>query len=182
MKRLDFFFRAILATVAIATWLAIIAVYAGVRFNLTPSLPMGLYVVSSADRAQLVTFCPPPLAPGDTAFSRGYAARGSCDDGGAPLMKPIVARAGDTVVIDANGIAVNGVILPNSTARAVDSLGRQLPTYSQGMYRVPAGFFWAISSYNPGSVDSRYYGPLSNIRIREFVRPLLTWPALASSS
>jgi type IV secretory pathway protease TraF len=58
---------------------------AGVRLNDSPSLPVGLYVVTSDRSADLVEFCPTePYA--SLAAERGYRDEGSCSDGGTPLM------------------------------------------------------------------------------------------------
>lgn len=63
---------------------------AGLRINTSPSLPLGLYVTSSESDAHLVEFCPgEPFA--SLALSRGYRDAGSCRDGGAPLLKPVVS-------------------------------------------------------------------------------------------
>jgi conjugative transfer signal peptidase TraF len=146
---------------------------AGVRLNDSPSLPVGLYVVTSDRSADLVEFCPTePYA--SLAAGRGYRGEGSCPDGGAPLMKPIAAQPGDTVEISSRGFVVNGKALPNSAPLDVDTDGRSLQHWPFGKYRVETATVWVISSYNRRSFDSRYFGPVSTISIRERVRPLLT--------
>ncbi|PYV63559.1 MAG: hypothetical protein DMG97_37365 [Acidobacteria bacterium] len=85
---------------------------------------------------------------------------------------PIVAHAGDTVEVSANGIAVNGTLVHNTAPRAADSRGRPLTPWRFGNYTVPAGFVWVASDYNPLSFDSRYYGPISVSNIRHHLRPL----------
>ena len=57
--------------------------FAGVRFNTSPSLPVGLYVTTTDRNANLVEFCPAePFA--SLAIARGYRDRGTCRDGAAP--------------------------------------------------------------------------------------------------
>ena len=146
---------------------------AGVRLNDSPSLPVGLYVVTSDRSADLVEFCPTePYA--SLAVERGYRSEGSCPDRGAPLMKPIAAQPGDTVEISSRGFAVNGNALPNSAPLKVDTEGRRLQHWPFGKYRVETATVWVISSYNRRSFDSRYFGPVPTISIRARVRPLLT--------
>lgn len=145
----------------------------GLRLNDSPSLPVGIYIVTSDPSATLVEFCPAePYA--SLAAARGYRDQGNCPDGGAPLMKPIAARSGDTVQLSARGVKVNGKALLNSGALAIDTERRQLPHWPFGTYRVQAGYVWVISSYNRRSFDSRYFGPLSVSSIRDRLRPVST--------
>jgi conjugative transfer signal peptidase TraF len=145
----------------------------GLRINASPSLPIGLYVTSSAASANLVEFCPAePFA--SLALSRGYRDPGACSDGGAPLLKPVVARAGDLVELSAAGIAVNGHLWPNTAPLRRDTKGRPLSSWPLGRYIVQPGFIWVASSYNSRSFDSRYFGPLAISSIRDYVKPLLT--------
>jgi conjugative transfer signal peptidase TraF len=145
----------------------------GIRVNASSSLPIGLYIKTSARKANLVEFCPPePFA----SFSkgRGYRPGGSCPDAAAPLMKPVVAAEGDTVEVSARGVAVNGRLLPNSAPRTADSQNRPLRHWPFGKYRVAAGTVWVVSSFNQRSFDSRYFGPIPRVCIRSRLRPLLT--------
>jgi conjugative transfer signal peptidase TraF len=146
---------------------------AGLRINTSPSLPMGLYVVSRDLAANLVEFCPAePFASLSTI--RGWRSAGSCPDGAAPLLKPVVARAGDVVEMSARGIAVNGRLLPNTAPLTRDSKGRQLRSWTFGRYTVGRNAVWVASSHNGQSFDSRYFGPVPVAAIRDHLRPLLT--------
>jgi conjugative transfer signal peptidase TraF len=146
---------------------------AGLRINASPSLPIGLYVTSSEPSANLIDFCPAePFA--SLALSRGYRDPGSCGDGGAPLLKPVVARAGDLIEVSAAGMTVNGRLLPNTVPLRADTKGRPLRSWPTGRYTVEPGFVWVASSYNPRSFDSRYFGPVAITSIRDHVEPLLT--------
>jgi len=143
----------------------------GLRVNFTDSLPRGFYWITNDSKAVLVEFCPP------SAFSmlsvrRGYRPSGICPDRKAPLLKPVIARAGDTVVVSAEGISVNGRKLPNTKPRPFDSGGRPLNAWPRGVYSVPAAMVWVVSTYHPNSFDSRYFGPISVARIRHRLRPL----------
>lgn len=147
----------------------------GIRINTSPSLPLGLYMVTSDPKAPLVEFC--PAEPyGSLAASRGYRQRGSCPDGASPLMKPIVAQAGDFVSVTESGLIVNGTCLPNTAARTSDTSGRPMRQWPVGTYRVTPGTVWVASSCNPRSFDSRYFGPVAVASITAHLRPLLTEP------
>ena len=146
----------------------------GIRFNLTPSLPRGFYITSHLPSANLVEFCPQGTAAA-ISLSRQYRTAGACPDGGAPLLKPAVAFPGDQVQVSADGIRVNGQLLPNSTGRFRDHLQRPLDPWPYGTYRVEPGTVWVISSFNSYSFDSRYYGAIPESSIRHHLRPLWTF-------
>jgi conjugative transfer signal peptidase TraF len=144
----------------------------GIRVNTSSSLPLGLYVRTDDDSATLVEFCPAePFA----SFSRkrGYRTPGfSCPDGAVPLLKPVIARSGDTVTVSIAGIAVNGTLLPNTASLSVDVAGRPLTSWPAGVYRVRTGTVWVASTYGRGSYDSRYMGPITTRVIRGRLKPL----------
>jgi conjugative transfer signal peptidase TraF len=149
--------------------------HAGLRFNATPSVPTGLYWISSDPRAEFVEFCPPQPF-GTLSVERGYRMRSreGCPDGGIPLLKPVVAKTGDVVQVSPAGILVNGVRVANTARRLKDSLGRQLNSWPTGSYKVSPGTVWVASSYNSGSFDSRYFGPITESAIKHRLRPIWT--------
>ena len=53
-----------------------------------------------------------------------------------------------------------------------DGEGRALPHGPLGTFTVPAGRVWLVSSYNPYSFDSRYFGPVALSAVRGVARPL----------
>jgi len=144
----------------------------GIRVNSSPSLPVGLYQVTSGPDATLVEFCPSEPF-GSMAKARGYRQPGACPDGAAPLMKPVVARAGDSVQVSARGLSVNGKAIPNSAPMPKDTTGRKLTPWPYGTYRVEPGTVWVVSDYHPRSFDSRYFGPVLEALVRHHLRPLL---------
>ena len=150
-----------------------VCAWGDVRLNLTGSLPLGLYRVSAATDANLVEFCPPePLSR--LSVARQYRNPGNCPDGDNPLMKPIVARPGDVVVLSKSGLQVNGKLLRNTAPRSEDSKARPLLHYPFGTYPVSSGTIWVASSYHPLSFDSRYFGPIPTTIVRHRLKPLLT--------
>src|ERR1700691_3998715 len=97
----------------------------GLRINTSPSLPMGLYIITADADANLIEFC--PVEPFATlSIVRGYRDPGACRDGAAPLLKPVIARSGDVVEVSTSGISVNGVLLPNTAPLATDTKGTHL--------------------------------------------------------
>ena len=148
------------------------AAIAGIRINTSYSLPLGLYITTRDDRARLIEFCPEGLFAAQSA-GRGYRTAGfTCSDGAVPLLKPVAATEGDHVEVSPEGIAVNGVLLPKTRALNTDWAGRSLNPFPFGTYRVRAGTVWVASTYNRGSFDSRYMGPIRTSQIRKRLRPL----------
>jgi conjugative transfer signal peptidase TraF len=146
--------------------------FLGLRINTSPSLPLGLYVITTDGRADLVEFCPAePFAA--LSLIRGYRDAGSCRDGGAPLLKPIVAKAGDAVELSERGISVNGLLLPNTAPLSKDTKGRPLTAWPFGRYPVVAGTVWVASTYHSRSFDSRYFGPVYATAVRHRLKAFL---------
>jgi conjugative transfer signal peptidase TraF len=146
----------------------------GIRINTSYSLPMGIYTRTSDGHTNLIEFCPEGHAAAESS-ERGYRSTGVCPDGAAPLLKPIVARPGDTVEMSAGGISVNGRLLPQTAPVAQDRYGRPLRAWPNGRYPVADGFVWVASSYNRGSYDSRYMGPIPTRLIRSRLKPVWTF-------
>lgn len=160
----------ILWALAALFWMAVtLADAAGWRINHTPSLPMGLWRVRPAvgpiAAGQIVSFCPPDSDVFRLARQRGYLGAGACPGGVEPMLKPVVAVAGDNVEITVDGVAVNGHLIANSAVVPRDSQGRELPQFAPRTFVVAAGELWLISSYNVQSFDSRYFGPIATHQI-----------------
>ena len=156
------------AAVGLGVGLAVLAVAAwalGVRVNYTSSLPRGLYVASAfepadARRGQIVAACPSAdsaerLAP--------YLASGPCPGGVVELGKPLAGLPGDTVVVDSVGVRVGGDVLANSAPLFHDRTGRPLRP-RLGRHVLGEGEYWLHSGRVPTSVDSRYAGPVTDVR------------------
>lgn len=160
------------------TIVVVLAGNAGIRFNTTASVPVGLYRITSDPDAPFVELCPPgPLGP--ISVERGYrrsSAFGNCPDGGGPILKVVIARAGDWVQTSPNGITVNGSWISNTAPAVRDSEGRPLPAWPFGCYLVRAGTVWVASSYNAKSFDSRYFGPVNTTNATHYLHPLWMGP------
>lgn len=155
----------------------------GFRFNLTSSLPVGVYRVTSAApaRGSIVHVCLPPEVA-DFARERGYLGPGSCPGGVRPLGKQVLALGGDVVTLRPEAVQVNGVRVPRSATVARDSRGRSLPHYPWGEYQLEPGQLWLFSSYRVNAYDSRYFGPIGADRVVSVLEPVWTWRAGADSA
>src|SRR6266849_2765548 len=130
--------------IAAATVGVSLASILGIRINTSYSLPMGLYMRTSDPRADLIEFCPEGRFAVESS-ERGYRTSGFCPDGAVPLLKPIVAKPGDTVEMSAGGITVNDHLFPLTAPVAKDRLGRYLEAWPNGRYTVAAGTVWVAS-------------------------------------
>jgi len=147
---------------------------AGLRFNTTVSAPRGFWRISRVEPAtvrpgEMVSVCPPAEGVVIAMRQHGYIGPGDCPGTDSePFLKPVVAVAGDTVTIHPAGpVEVNGTPLPNSKPLA------NMPAWPAGTYTVEPGQVWLISSYDPGSFDSRYFGPVPAANIRGQAVPVL---------
>lgn len=149
---------------------------AGFLINTTPSMPMGLWrvkpVMAPFWRNQAISICPNNSALFKLARTRGYIPAGNCPGRYESMLKTVAAIPGDTVTISNLGIQVNGKMLVNSTSKAFDAAGRYLPRLNPGRYQVALGTLRLISSHNPNSFDSRYFGPLPTKNIRGVADPV----------
>jgi conjugative transfer signal peptidase TraF len=125
---------------------------AGLRVNLTPSLPQGIYALcpGTPGKGDFAVFCLDGEFA-DLARERGYLQAGSCASGLRPLLKVVAGLPGD---------AIPG----NLSIRHVDSLGRAMPSFMpEGV--IPPGMALLLADHS-GSFDSRYFGlvPLESLR------------------
>ncbi|WLB24483.1 conjugative transfer signal peptidase TraF [Bradyrhizobium japonicum] len=159
----------LVAAVAGASW------GAGLRINMTPSYPRGVWRIETVDRAvaagDLVFICPPDTAEFERAFARGYIRRGLCAGGLSPLIKTVAAVSGQQVDV-ADQVSIDGRPLPDSDVRHTDAAGRPLAPFAGGV--IPAGELYLHSDF-AGSYDSRYFGPISSSGVLGLARPVLTF-------
>ncbi len=153
---------------------AVCASLAGVRLNVSPSVPLGLYRETPAPvaRGAMVVACL-PMGWGDLAKARGYLGVGRCPGGVSPVGKLVLAMPGDTVTFTMSGIVVNGQPISRTRPQPRDHAGRPLAHYPFGTMVVRAG---TVVLYAPhgGSFDARYYGPIPTAGVQTVVRPIWT--------
>lgn len=149
---------------------------AGYRFNITNSLPIGIWRITDAiGRGVYVTACVPPSAPMmEVAIAKGYLPDGDCKGGYAPVLKRVVAVEGDTVTLTPSAVLVNGQPIPNTETLAYRFID-PLPAIARGTYAVAPGEFWLIANENPRSFDSRYFGALQRSDIEYAMKPVLVF-------
>ena len=138
---------------------AVLAVGASARagrhflWNLSPSLPRGLYLLEPGSvprRGAIVAFQPPAPAAAEVA-ARRYLPEW------ASLLKIVAAVSGDRVCIDESTFVVNGRVVGPVVRR--DSAGRPLTPF-EFCGPVPPGRAF-VATAAPLSYDSRYFGPVA---------------------
>lgn len=166
----------VLVAIALA---GLLVVHIGLRFMLTPSLPLGIYrtVNGPPARGVIVMACLPRRVA-RLALQRGYLWHGDCPGGAVPLGKVVLAVGGDTVTLGTQGISVNGRAVPNSHPHERDQRGRLLEHYPYGSHVLGPGELWLFSPYHPLSFDSRYFGPIPSNAVLSRLAPLWTSPQL----
>ena len=150
---------------------------AGARVNTTKSIPVGLYWLSEqpVEKGAYVVFCPPPLGVFDDAKERGYIGAGFCPGGYGLMMKRVLAAKDDQVAVTAEGVTVNGQLLPLSAPLTFDKAGRALPRYQSDRYTLGNAELLLMSDVSGTSFDGRYFGPINRNQIQGVIRPVITW-------
>ncbi len=168
-----------LITLSVAAGLLIVFFAAGriggLRVNMTPSEPLGLWRIIPLTRAarsgDTVFVCPPDNAAMREARQRGYLRPGLCPGGFAPLIKTVIALAGQRVDVS-DHIAVDGVPIRGSRIAEKDAQGRSLRPDQSGMVR--PGEVYLHSNFI-GSWDSRYFGPVPVSGVLGLAQEVLTY-------
>lgn len=147
----------------------------GLRLNLTPSEPLGLWRIVPLDRdvaaGDLVFICPPTGTVSAFGLARGYFRRGLCASGTAPLIKTVAAVADADIAVDAD-VMLDGAPLPHSRLSPVDGEGRSIAPWAGGP--VPRAHLFLHSPF-AGSYDSRYFGPVPQAGLLGLARPVLVF-------
>jgi conjugative transfer signal peptidase TraF len=147
----------------------------GFRFNLTKSLPLGVYRVTSAPpaRGSIAQVCLPPRVA-EFARGRGYLGPGKCPGRVRPLGKVVLAIRGDVVRLEPEGIRLNGEPVPDSRVVRRDSQGRTIAPHHWGTYRLGSGELWLFSGRH-SAYDSRYFGPVHEEHMVAVLQPWWVW-------
>jgi len=166
----------VLSMAAVAAILLVVtAVAGGYRINLTPSEPLGLWRIVPLHRPaavdDLLFICPPETTEMREARARGYLRSGSCPGGVAPLIKTVIAVAGQNAKIGAS-VSVDGRVVFSSSLPPRDGNGRPLTPFPSGI--VPPGYVFLHSAF-PGSYDSRYFGPVPASGILGLAQEVFTY-------
>jgi conjugative transfer signal peptidase TraF len=172
IRDVSIFFMVVLVLASLWT----VCYWAGFRYNLTPSVPVGLYRLHPIDRPlkrnDIVWLCPPdtPLFRKARDEWKGVP-QGDCPGGFMHLFKPVAALPGDLVEVTSQGVFVNGKIIPNSQPMSMTASGHRLnPAF--GKFKVQTGSVWLVSHFSSQSFDSRYFGAISLCQIHDWAKPL----------
>ncbi|WP_133489911.1 S26 family signal peptidase [Alcanivorax sp. 24] len=109
----------------------------------------------------VLTILPPEAAA--LAAQRGYL------PAHIPLLKRVGAVAPQHVCLIADQVRIDGV--PVATVLPADRMGRPLPTWRQCRQLRPGELF-LLSTTNPASFDSRYFGPVSASAVIGIAHPI----------
>jgi conjugative transfer signal peptidase TraF len=164
--------RKLIALVVIALITSFILFGHRLIVNRTHSLPVGLYYWSDVPikKGSIVLFKPDQSTPlQQLGINRGYEARE------LPLLKRVVALAGDVVSVSSSGVSINGELLPNSAPLFDDETGRPLTMAQLDHFKLETDQAF-LMGVTPTSWDSRYFGPIPLSRCSGSFVPVLTWP------
>ncbi len=147
----------------------------GLRYNPTPSVPMGLYlyVPGPTARGETVQAClPTPLAT--YARSHRILLAGSCANGSEPIAKVLAAEPGDVVDVEQAAIRINGRPWPLSAIRSFDETGRRVDLRMPLGTQIVAPNRVLLLGLHPRSWDGRYFGTLPSSVVTGRWIPLIT--------
>ncbi len=164
-----------LLALALAAGLVPAAHALDLRINWTSSMPLGLYREAPArlDRGEIALICLPEEIA-QVGRQRRYLPLGDCPEGVSPIVKEIVAIAGDEIELQVEFLAVNGVLVDRAPLRSTDSLGRPMEHAPLGRRLVADGEVWVLGSERRRSWDSRYFGAVPVKAIVASAKPVLT--------
>ncbi len=155
----------------LSLWLSVGAGFAvsylfGLSWNLTPSLPQGLWInkgafkATESNRGKVVRFCPPDTAVFRRAREDGILRRGSCGGNYMPLLKRVMGLPGDVVQVS-DHVTINGVSLPHSKLQPRISKRYRIDGFRLKLKDTEV---WLMGDTDD-SFDSRYFGLVSVVRI-----------------
>jgi conjugative transfer signal peptidase TraF len=128
---------------------------------------VGWYRIESTDALHVgsIVLARLPSAPAAFAARRGYLPMH------IPLLKRIGAVAPQVVCVRDGIVRIDSI--PVAVTLFVDGSGRRLTAWPQ-CRRLRAGEVFLLSTTNPASFDSRYFGPVNASAVIGQARPLWT--------
>lgn len=139
-------------------------------YNPSDSVPRGWYRIVPADALQVgsIVLAGLPAQAAALAAQRGYL------PAGVPLLKRIGAVAPQRVCVDGTSVRIDDMAV--ATVKHADGRGRPLLAWQQ-CRRLAHGELFLLSSTNPASFDSRYFGPILASGVIGSAQLLRTWGA-----
>ncbi|KGB98475.1 S26 family signal peptidase [Burkholderia cepacia] len=147
---------------AALAWASFVSPLPRLTYNSSDSVAVGWYRVDPFDHRPdslprsvsvgSIVLVPLPAEAAALAAQRGYLPTR------VPLLKRVGAVAPQEVCIAGGIVRIDGV--PSATVLRVDRLGRPLPSWPQ-CRRLKTGELFLLSTTNPASFDSRYFGPIA---------------------
>ncbi len=137
-------------------------------YNPTTSAPPGWYWVARAGDLKVGQYVLTrlPLEAATLADERGYLPKS------VPLLKRIAAVPEQRVCLSGNRVFIDGRLAAVTLAH--DRRGRNLDAWRQ-CRALKTGELFLLSDTNPGSFDSRYFGPIHVRSVIGQAFPLWTW-------
>ena len=135
-------------------------------WNPTATVPIGLYAVQPDGRYRpgVIVLVEPPEPLAAFLADGGYLPRG------VPLLKRVEALPGARVCRNGATLTVDGH--RRAEVRERDRFGRPLPFWT-GCVEVAEGQLFLLNADAPGSLDGRYFGPISGSNVVGRAAPLL---------
>jgi conjugative transfer signal peptidase TraF len=153
---------------AALVWPSVHSPVARIVYNASDSVPRGWYHIGPADSLHVgdIVLARLPTEAAALAAQRGYLPER------IPLLKPIGAMSPQQVCMHGGIVHIDGVV--PVTALTVDRLGRRLPVWRQ-CRALHGDELFLLSTTNPASFDSRYFGPVTTSAVIGTAQPLWTW-------
>ena len=144
------------------------------RVNLTESIPVGLYRITSVDAIKdaYVIFCPDDRQSFRLGKDRGYIDHGLGCGGYGYLMKKMVAVSGDILSVTPEGVFVNQTLIPFSKPKLADGMNRTLPQWQILDYPLKEDEVMTMTNQSEWSFDGRYYGLVHTRQIKGMITPI----------
>lgn len=158
---------------AALAWASFVSPLPRVIYNPTDSVPVGWYRIDPFDgladpshksvQVDSVVLAHLPAQAALLAAQRDYLPLG------IPLLKRVGAIAPQQVCVVGRSVRIDG--MPVAATLPADHLGRPLPAWQQCRRLRPDELF-LLSTINPASFDSRYFGPVAASAVIGVAHPL----------
>ncbi len=147
------------------------------EYNITNSLPLGLYKVIDKDieRNDLVVFCLKYDKYMKFAEEQGYFQGLDKKCGRTPqFIKKAMGLPSDNIRINMNGVFINNIRVENSEASQIILSDKIFDSYEKE-FQLEADEYFLMSDYNSMSYDSRYFGTVKKSEIKKVVEPFYNY-------